>query len=86
MSKANIIQCETPMRRKYWHEMDDHEKIDLLMDELIKTQRTLSKLGDYLNQLINHDHRDGKMIAPIERPGQESYGGFYFHVYEKKHD
>lgn len=64
-------------REKYWKELDTPGRIDRLR-RVIKDQDFLIKrMGDYLNQLIDHEHSDGKMVQRINHPNAESYGGFH---------
>jgi len=73
-----------PMRKKYWSEMTDAERIPVLQSELIRTQRQLSSLCQYVSKLIGHDHMNGRLVAGIENPNCESYGGISFRVEEFK--
>lgn len=75
-----------PCGELYWSEMTSDEKIEKLQNELNQTQHALKRLSDYVTKLISHDHKDGKLTSVIEHLNSEceSYGGFYFKVYDKK--
>ena len=81
--EAIDLSCK-PCREAYWAEMSAEQKIEKLMKELIRTQHAFNRLSEYVTKLIDHDHKDGKLIAFIESPNCESYNGLSFRVYDKK--
>jgi hypothetical protein len=68
------------VRDKKWSEMNDQQRIESLQIELVRTQRHLKYLSTYVNKLIEHEHLNGKMVARIGHPNEESYGDFNFRV------
>lgn len=72
--------CIKPMRRKYWSEMEDKERIVKLQEELTRTQEALERLSNYVSKLMDHEHLNGRMVIRLGHPNEESYGGIGFRV------
>ena len=70
------ISDTKPMREAYWEKLDDPGKIERLRRIIKDQERLLNRVTKYLNQLIDHEHLDGKMVQQISHPNAESYGGF----------
>jgi hypothetical protein len=60
-----------PMRRRYWSEMDDKERIVKLQEELIRTQRHLSELSKWVQKLKEHKHLDGLIVTCLANSNDE---------------
>ena len=73
-----------PMRRRYWSEMNDKERIIKLQEELMRTQRHLSELSEWVNNLISHSHLDGIIVTCLQNPNNEQSYGIRFRVEEFK--
>ena len=71
-------------RNKYWSEKTDPERINFLMEELVRTQMQVERLGKSLSDLIAHKHLDGQVVKRIPNPQEESGGGFWFRVFEPR--
>lgn len=78
---SNPDNCK-PMRKKYWSELIDSERIVKLQDELIRTQRKLSDICHYVERIMEHDHLNGRLVTRVRNPNEESCGGFYFRIEE----
>jgi len=69
---------ERPKREKYWDELDDAGKIERLRQIIKGQENVISKMAAFLDQLISHEHLNGRIVCPIEHPNQESYGKLYY--------
>ena len=69
---------DKPGRQKLWEELDDQEKIERCRKVLKEQERTIRKVIDYANRLIEHEHLNGKIVQPVGHPNSESTGGFYY--------
>jgi hypothetical protein len=77
----SVEDCTKPMRRKYWSEMEDKDRIVKLQEELTRTQEALDRLSNYVSKLMGHEHLNGRMVVRLGHPNEEeSYGGFSFRV------
>ena len=65
-------------REPYWDELDAEGKIERIRNVVKELQGTVKRMSDYMNQLIDHEHLDGKMVKRISHPNSESSGGFYY--------
>ena len=84
MNVDEYNECQ-PRREKYWSEMTTEEKLEKAMNELVRTQKNLAQLSEFINKIAEHDHnKDGKMITLIEYPDSISNSGFYFRQYNKR--
>lgn len=75
-------KCETEQksyRVTRWEEMTIEQKQAELMKELLRTQRMVERIGVWLNYLVYHDHKDGKLVTSLPHPSGR-YEGFYFKV------
>lgn len=68
--------------KKKWSERNEVEKIEVLKNELSRTQRELSRVCNYVNKLIDHDHLRGKVVQRVGSPNEESYGGLHCRIEE----
>jgi hypothetical protein len=78
------IENIKPMRRKYWSELTDSERVLKLQEELSRTQHQVADLCKYVGKLMEHAHYEGRIVSNIQRPNEESYGGIYFRVEDFK--
>lgn len=67
-----------PQREKYWNELDDSQKIERFRQVVKEQQRVIEKMATFLDQLISHEHLNGRIVHPIEHPNQETYGRLYY--------
>lgn len=51
-----------------WDELDNEDKIERLSKVVQNQNVLLSKMASYLNQLVDHDHLNGKIVQPIGKP------------------
>jgi len=72
-------------REKYWDELDDSGKIERLRGIVKEQQRFIEKMVKYFDKLIDHDHLNGKMIARIRHPNEESYGSPHHRKYRDEY-
>lgn len=75
-------ECK-PMREKYWSEMNQEERIEKLLYELIRTQHQLREVSKVSMTMLYHSHSDGVIVTKVtsslacnERPR--------FYIYEKQ--
>ena len=66
-------------REAYWSELDDSGKIERLRIIMKEQQNLISRMAEYLYQLVEHKHLDGKMVTKIKNPNEKSCGGFRFY-------
>ena len=77
MSKE-LEKRNTPSRQKYWDELDDPGKIERLRQIIKQQESVIDKMAGFLDQLISHEHLNGRIVHPIEHPNQETYGKLYY--------
>ncbi len=70
--------CEVKASRDLtWNELEDSRKIERLR-KIIKDQgKLIERMTNYLNELIEHEHLDGKLVKRLYPPNQGSPSGFY---------
>ncbi len=69
---------KNPSREKYWEELTDQEKIERLRFTIKQQQGFINRMAEFLEQLIDHDHLNNKIISEIKKPykDEEGYSGF----------
>jgi hypothetical protein len=61
-----VMEQAKDYRRKDWAEMDDKERILKLSTELKRTQEYLDKMTKTVDQLLRHEHLNGKLVKSID--------------------
>jgi hypothetical protein len=79
-----VMEESKPFRHKKWNEMDDKERIQKLSTELARTQEHLDRMSRILDQLLQHEHLNGKLVKRLETRsgGDESSSGSSFRLYD----
>ena len=81
---GKLVESAKVSREKHWEELDDEGKIARLR-QVIKNQETLiTRMANYLSELVEHEHMDGKMVKRLSHPQQESYSGFHYRKRDDK--
>ena len=65
-------------REKNWDDLNLVEKVERMRLIIKKQEKTIERMGKYLDSLVNHDHLDGKIVQVIPHPNAESYGSIYY--------
>ena len=71
------------LRESYWSEFGAEEKINILKNELYRTQLQVARLCGYISDLLQHEHSGNRIVKPIGSPNYESYN-LLFRVNEFK--
>lgn len=77
---AAEMERPMPSREKYWEEMDDARRIQVLRDALASACHALDRQGKLILQLVAHQHGvDGGVVTPILRAQNNESGGLFTH-------
>jgi hypothetical protein len=66
MPPGIVMEQAKDFRRKDWSEMDDKERILKLSMELKRTQEYLDRMTKTVDQLLRHEHLNGRLVKTIE--------------------
>ena len=65
-----------PVREKYWKELTDQEKIERLRFTIKQQQGFINDMARHLEQLVNHDHLNNKIVFRIKELNEYNYDRF----------
>ena len=77
-------QRDIPQREKYFSEKSDTEKIEMLKNELKRTQKQVQVLCSFVENLLKHEHVADSLFVPLHKVSQEYNHDLYFHLQDFK--
>jgi hypothetical protein len=56
---------KTPMREKYWSEIDESEKVERIRREVKTLIMRVDRLMNKMERIESHSHLDGELVVPL---------------------